>query len=301
MRMIIEKTFAAEKIEVVTVPSGEAAIAKIKEIKPDVIIADTGMPGVSGYDLCKTVRDDLGLSNTPVIAMSGVSSPYDEVRGRTTGVTAHVKKPFDTTKLIEKVHELTQNVEVEAEVVPKISPLPPKPEAPKSIPSAFTRPEIPVLEIPKQQPSVKQTMEFAQPAPPRPSEIEVKPIEISEQPFEESIQVGTLAELAQMDGLGGTVQHEPRNDAIELDEPIMPLPETQVPPLNESAPIEETIKQEALEAATEVTSKVDGLTPEQADAITALTAEVLEKIVWEIVPDLAETIIKEHIEKLLQE
>jgi CheY-like chemotaxis protein len=75
MRTIMEKTFAAEPVDVVAVPSGQAAIAKARELRPHVVIADVGMAGVSGYDVCKAVRGDEALAETPVLLLSGVSNP----------------------------------------------------------------------------------------------------------------------------------------------------------------------------------------------------------------------------------
>ena len=56
MRTIIEKTFFAEPYDMVTVPSGEVAIEKARDIQPDLILADAGMVGMTGYDVCKAIR-----------------------------------------------------------------------------------------------------------------------------------------------------------------------------------------------------------------------------------------------------
>jgi DNA-binding response OmpR family regulator len=108
MRHIAENTFAAEPYSVISAPSGEGAIAKAKETRPDIIIVDAGMPGFSGYDVCKAVRKEATLRTTPVIIMSGVSSLYDEAKGKEAGITEHMKKPFDTGLLIEMVQNLIQ-------------------------------------------------------------------------------------------------------------------------------------------------------------------------------------------------
>jgi hypothetical protein len=143
-------------------------------------------------------------------------------------------------------------------------------------------------------------MEFTRPGAipegiPKPApEPEVKPIELDEPAAgegDEAIQVGTLAELAQMDGAGGTVKPDVAEDAIEIDDKPAPVP----------APAAEPVKREAAAAGAEIAAKVDGLTPEQAEAIQRLTADVIERVVWEVVPDLAETLIREQIDKLLEE
>ncbi|HUT76353.1 MAG TPA: response regulator, partial [Polyangia bacterium] len=200
MRQIMEKTFATESVEVVTVPSGEAAIAKAREIRPAVVIADAGMPGVNGYELCRALRQDPNLGTVPVLILGGVSAPYDEAKGREVGATDSMKKPFDTTKLIEKVNELAASapaIPAHAVAAPAAPPVVVAPIAPRTPPApapaapAFGRPPAPplapsrpmssagpVASSPPAKP-IKETMEFARPFS-RPPAPEVKPIEIEE-------------------------------------------------------------------------------------------------------------------------
>ena len=331
MRTIMEKAFAAEDFEVVTVPSGEAAITKAKEIGPSVILLDAGMVGVSGYDVCKTIREDAALGKTPVLLMSGVSNPYDDGRAKEVGATDHVKKPFDTTKLIEKVTELAGEAGADAPAPAAEPPKPaqkppaagatlhafptpgaaaPKPPVPPSVQKAPAKP-VPAPPAPK--PAHKETMEFARPKP-EPAAAEVKPIELDEPGTgdEGQIQVGTLAELAQMNEKGEHISHEMHDDAIELTEPaakpaapepvIKPAAPEAAPPKRVPAPVTGGNVEESISAAAEaVAERVEGITPDQAEAIRKLTAEVIEQVVWEVVPDLAETMIRERIEELLAE
>lgn len=321
MRTIMEKTFAAEPVDVVAVPSGQAAIAKARELRPRVVIADVGMAGVSGYDVCKAVRGDEALAETPVLLLSGVSNPYDENRGREVGATEQMKKPFDTGKLIEKVDELAAAAPA-PQVAPSpeppapeprpapVSPRPPSapqpPVSPKPPPPPLSTPAAPSkTDAGRGAPSAgsrpKETMEFGRPAPPKPAPPEVKPIEIeeSEEP-EDAIQVGTLAELAQMDDKGGSIEPEESDDAIGIEEePAAPAEPSPAP--EPAEPAAEPVSSAASSAAETVVSEVEGLTSEQAAAIRKLTSDVVEQVVWEVVPDLAETIIREKLAELLEE
>jgi CheY-like chemotaxis protein len=311
MRAIVERTFDAEPYDVVAVPSGEAALAKAREVGPSIVIADAGMPGMTGYDVCSALRGEDALKGVPVIIMSGVSNPYDEARGREVGADEHVKKPFDTTKLIEKVGELVAGA---PEPVAAAAPAPPEPPRPVEPAPPAPAPE-PVAARPMAQPGPsaagtpkaptkrphKATMIFGAgggtpPIEPEPKAApDVKPIEIDteEAPADTSFQVGTLAELAQMDDKGKPVPPDVVGRELELDEPEGP----EAPPAAEAA-----VKLEATAAADEVAGKLGGdLTPEQVEAVRALTADVIERVVWEVVPDLAEAIIREQIDKLLEE
>jgi len=335
MRTIMERTFAAEPFDVVTVPSGEAAIAKAKEVGPQIVIADAGMAGVSGYDLCKSLREDAGLGKVPVIIMSGVSDPYDEARGREVGATEHVKKPFDTTKLIEKVEEPTAGVSApEAAAAPAAKPAPARPEpapAAPATPKVDLPPKPPAAPAMRQQPpkpvvptsggpvagpaagpkSIKETMEFSRPGAipeglPKPGpkpDPEVKPIELDEPGAgdgDEAIQVGTLAELAQMDESGGHLEPDVADEAIPLEDK-KPVIEPAAAPEPVAKPATEAIKREAASAGAEIAAKAGDLSPEQAAAVQQLTTEVIERVVWEVVPDLAEALIREQLDKLLEE
>lgn len=152
-------------------------------------------------------------------------------------------------------------------------------------------------------------MEFARPnlgSAPSATKPAPEPIELKEETTAEpDFQVGTLAELAQMDESGGTVKQEQRDDAIELDEPHYEAPAAPSAPTPAPSPavpdISQKVSEESAAAASAVVAQVDGLSSEQAEAILKLTKDVVEKVVWEVVPDLAETIIKEQIEKLLKE
>jgi CheY-like chemotaxis protein len=417
MRTIMEKTFLAEPFDVVVVPSGEAAISKAREMRPDVIIVDAGLAGVSGYDVCQAVREEATISNTPLLIMSGVSNQYDEARGEAVGVDEHFKKPFDTAQLIEKVAMLSERapsavepvaepepleeppalddvsvsdrlsqldapleevsgvVEAVAHVelieespldvvediplepvedIPMAEPepdvLPEQPERPEAVVEAierkpaveprrpsketwdFPRPseasesvtkaeEAPAaIELPKPSPRVVEepelmeepSVEFAiddeekaigeeQPIATSESEEsvapepEVAPIEIEETDATDasgSFQVGTLAELAQMSNEGEPIAPEAHDAPIEL---------SPTPAEADDYAIEQTVRTQVESAAQEVAERVEGVTPAQAEQIKTLTKEVIEQVVWEVVPDLAETIIKEEIAKLLKE
>jgi DNA-binding response OmpR family regulator len=350
MRAIVEKTFMAEPFDVVSVPSGEAAITRAKEIRPDVIIVDVGLAGVTGYDVCEAARKDSSLSDTPFVMISGVSHIYDAKRGKAVGVDEHMKKPFDTGQIIEKVTELANRsrrakpldlIETKEKPVAVIEPEPEgedeaeveaiplaedeevyTPDAMTSLDSPldldkpssdtkdYARPialQKPKTDIGRPKPSMQK------PASPmemaiddeetllgndEPEEVlpEVEPIEIKPQePVSQSFQVGTLAELAQMDNKGTPLKVETDERAIELKqkkEPKAAAPTPLVRPLS---------KDRIQDAAKEVARSIPGVTGEQIAAVQALTADIIERVVWEVVPDLAETIIKEELAKLFKE
>jgi len=87
--------------EPVTAGSGEDAIAAAKKQRPDLILLDRNMPGMSGDEVLQELRSDDGLSAVPVLIVSGEPLAPEEVRSL--GATGHVLKPFDVPSLVETI------------------------------------------------------------------------------------------------------------------------------------------------------------------------------------------------------
>jgi len=98
-------TFGAEDVTLVAARSAEEGFALARQLQPELVIADGMMPGRSGYDLCAQIKADPLLSTTAVYVLASAQQPYDDSRGRQCGADGHLMKPFDTTAIIEKVHE----------------------------------------------------------------------------------------------------------------------------------------------------------------------------------------------------
>src|SRR6202158_4653323 len=81
-------------IDVVAVGNGEAAVRKISDIRPDLVLADVFMPVRNGYEVCKFVKDDSSLAHIPVILLVGAFDPLDEQEAQRVGADGVLKKPF---------------------------------------------------------------------------------------------------------------------------------------------------------------------------------------------------------------
>ena len=81
-------------IDVVAVGNGEAAVRKISDVRPDLVLADVFMPVRNGYEVCKYVKDDTSLSHIPVILLVGAFDPLDEQEAQRVGADGVLKKPF---------------------------------------------------------------------------------------------------------------------------------------------------------------------------------------------------------------
>jgi CheY-like chemotaxis protein len=98
-------TFGAEDVTLSAARSADEGLNLARQIQPELVIADGMMPGRSGYDLCAAIKAEPALSGTAVYILASAQQPYDESRGRQCGADGHFLKPFDTTALIEKVHD----------------------------------------------------------------------------------------------------------------------------------------------------------------------------------------------------
>jgi signal transduction histidine kinase len=93
---------------VVTVNSVEAALAQLGAARPQVLVSDISMPKLSGYDLIRTVRNDMRLDEhmLPAVAMSAFARPVDQQRALQAGYQAYLIKPLQPHLLIRAVARL---------------------------------------------------------------------------------------------------------------------------------------------------------------------------------------------------
>jgi CheY-like chemotaxis protein len=119
IQKVVNLTFADEGIDVITVGDGNAAIAKISEIAPDVILADVHMPGLSGYQVCEMVRSNEATRKLPVVLLVGSFEPFDETEAARVGANAYLTKPFQSIRqLVSQVSELIRTSSPQAEEPP---------------------------------------------------------------------------------------------------------------------------------------------------------------------------------------
>jgi CheY-like chemotaxis protein len=85
---------------VATAASTDEAFASIEARQPDAIIADIGMPGVSGYELARELRARPALSGIPMVALTAYGGAEAREAALTAGFNAYVRKPYDPRALV---------------------------------------------------------------------------------------------------------------------------------------------------------------------------------------------------------
>lgn len=95
-----------EDFSLTMVDNGLDALARVRDLRPDLVLADCMMPGKSGYEVCETIKNDPSTAHIPVMLLAGTFEPFDEGRARAARADGHISKPFDSTSFLDKVKGL---------------------------------------------------------------------------------------------------------------------------------------------------------------------------------------------------
>lgn len=106
IQRVIELTFADEDVQVLAVGDGQQAIERVKAERPDIVLADVGMPERDGYEVAAYIKNDPQLAHIPVLLLTGAFEPVDEVRARAVGCDGVLVKPFEPQMVISRVRDL---------------------------------------------------------------------------------------------------------------------------------------------------------------------------------------------------
>ncbi len=160
-------------IEVVAVGNGEAAVRKIVDIHPDLVLADVFMPVRNGYEVCKFVKDDKALAHIPVILLVGAFDPLDEQEAQRAGADGVLKKPFVPP---DPLISMVKSALVRAGVAHAgFNPKPPAEAAPTPEVAAPSRSAVPTLAaVPKPFELEAETESFVDEVPARPAALKIE-------------------------------------------------------------------------------------------------------------------------------
>jgi CheY-like chemotaxis protein len=309
MRKALEITFGSDDFRVVTADTSAGALALLRE-EPAAVVIDTVLGGEDGYALARAVRSrDARIA---VVALASRYNPYDPARGREAGFDDFADKPFDTQSLLDKVKKAI----VAREGAKAHAPAPaPAPQA--AAPAAPFGSRAPAVPSPAAPPVVSKA---PWPAPAQRTHTLT---------FEGNMPAAPPAGFAGAPPMSHVPQRAPapaaRAPAPVEPPPGLPIVSPQPAPVAPTAqvavpaeraravaaahmaptapPAAAAVQSVAAAANGQLAGKLGdlGLTPQQVDAVLAISREVVERVVWEVVPQLAETIIKEEITRLTKD
>src|SRR5438128_869589 len=96
----LQRSLSAYGFEVFTASSGEEALEAIAHSRPDLLLLDLGLPGISGLEVCRKVRE---YSNLPIIILSVKDAERDKVQALDLGADDYVSKPFGMSEVLARI------------------------------------------------------------------------------------------------------------------------------------------------------------------------------------------------------
>ena len=336
IQKVVELTFMEqEDFEVHAVSTGDEALAQLPGLQPDLVIADVNMPGADGYEVCR--RSKASYPNIPVLLLVGTFEPFDEAQARAAGADGFLKKPFDSQELLRQVESLTQRGDdlstiqasdsmlAQAAMPPAAEPAPapafetptfaapvPEPMAPTPTPepvASETAPlglgttpmgsseaaapafETPVFEAPAMEPPAIEPPTIEPPT--------IDPPTIEPPAFETPAIEASAFETP-------AIEPEPvaAPEPFTAPEPVaVPEPVAAPEPVAEPAPVAAEPAATSEAAAPAASNGHGALSDEDVERIAKKVADILgekilKEVAWEVVPDLAEVIIKNRLQEL---
>ena len=106
----------ARGYEVITAPSGEAALEQVRAAGPDLVISDILMPGMDGYELCRHLRAQAATALLPVILVTSLEANDERVKGLEAGADDFLSKPVNWEELFARVRSLLRIKRLQDEV-----------------------------------------------------------------------------------------------------------------------------------------------------------------------------------------
>ncbi|MEO7112732.1 MAG: response regulator [Polyangiaceae bacterium] len=310
MRKVLEITFGGDDFQVVTADNRDKALAQLAG-KPAVVLIDAALgSGDEGYALSKEVRSR--DNDAVIILLSSRHAPYDAAKGKDAGCDDFMDKPFDTTQAIDKVKKAVAaragggaqvaGATAPAANVPAPAPAPaPAPIAAKPAPAPAPAPAPVVAAKPTASP-------FGAPAAAAPAQ----------KSRSATLMFGGEVNPSKSPGAGPVAPVIPGGNAPPAGSGGRPVPAKPSPELVATAqsashaPAQPAARSgSGAGGGSHVAAAVNGqlgaklselgLSKDQAEAVMALSREVVERVVWEVVPQLAEVMIREELARLTKE
>jgi DNA-binding response OmpR family regulator len=292
MRKVFELTLLSEEITLVTHDGSDSLLARARDVRPAAAIIDVNLAsGLSGYDVCRALRADAAIGAIPVLMLASEQNPLDEAKLKDCGAEGSLIKPFETQALIDRIKQLLSQSQSQMSAV--ASGPTPKPTA--SI-TATPQPSMGSVAPPK-APSSAGAMGTSAPASMRPKATQVfggveptppmGPVSVAPQAASTVVSSPPLPS-----GIVQPTAVTPQSATDAAAVQSAPAPTVAAQP-SAPATVASTISRELADKVAAL-----GLTPAQVDAVAALTREVVERVVWEVVPQLAETMIREELRRL---
>lgn len=105
IRYLLELTLEEleeEGVEIVTADNGATALEIIRDEQPELVFLDVMMPKMSGFDVCNSAKNELGLSEVYIVLLTAKGQEFDRQRGEDVGADIYMTKPFNPDDVLAK-------------------------------------------------------------------------------------------------------------------------------------------------------------------------------------------------------
>lgn len=109
IRLLLEQTLEEledEGVELVTADNGETALDIIRSESPEIVFLDVMMPKMNGFDVCNTVKNELGLAGVYIVLLTAKGQEFDKQKGIDVGADVYMTKPFNPDEVLQKARNI---------------------------------------------------------------------------------------------------------------------------------------------------------------------------------------------------
>jgi CheY-like chemotaxis protein len=305
IRTAFQLTFAGEDLGVESHGFASVDEALKATDKYDLLYVDTKLGADDGYSACARLRSSPAFAAAPVVMLFGPWETYDEPRAKGSGAVGGIQKPWESDDIIARTQAYLSGAPQPAAVVAPVRPAAPAPAPVAAAPATPPARPVPAgAPIPPAPPpgqriptqiqvgsrsapgmpgGIPSTSGLTKPLQPVPTPGQAKPAPVGIPPSPPAQAARTpLAEFAQA--------------AAPARAPAQ-APAAAYPEAHAAVSAAATAG-----LAEKLAAEIHGLSHDQIEAIVKIVArDIVEQVAWEVVPDLAETIIREQIQALLKE
>lgn len=320
---LLQHNIPQDRYEVTFLNDGLSALDLMEKISPDLLLVDYHMEGIPINRFCEKVHQKRGGKDRPILLMVGSGDAFDRAAFMALGVVDFLNKPIEPRVLRERLNELSEEAATVVDRAPKTPPVegprlapsdPPKPSPTASEtmkieellgwslpgekqgrggPPAAAEPDYETTVV-QREVSVPAPSRSA-PPPPNPSKDEVAPVSLRED-IERTVVVPPPRPSSKpAPSESPAFQRGTTPEALETAFPhLYAGPETLEARARSETGSPKGASADAVPSPGPDSAQVEALAGK-------LAREIIEKVAWEVVPALAETLIKEELEKLKTE
>jgi DNA-binding response OmpR family regulator len=107
---LVRITLEDDRVRVIEAADGATALRLAEELEPELVFLDVNLPDVSGLEVCRRLRRQMGTNGVPIVLLSAAAQQDDVMRGMTAGATHYLTKPFSPVRLLSLVETLMPRV-----------------------------------------------------------------------------------------------------------------------------------------------------------------------------------------------